>query len=116
MQHITLLTEFQSLRQKMVHLIDVPSAYKPNYANGARTTDSTRKATKPYQGIAMDYGFIVQKSKDSSRTARFAGLNGETCYILAVCHFCNELKGAPRVSKTAPTWLCHGSVPTFTGT
>jgi hypothetical protein len=68
----------------------------------ARTTDSTRKATAPFQGIAMDYGFIVQKSKDSSRTARFSGLNGETCYVLAVCHYCNELEGSPRVSKTPP--------------
>jgi hypothetical protein len=72
----------------------------------ARTHDSTRKATEPFQGIAMDFGFIVQKSNDPSRKARFAGLNGETCYILAVCHYCNELEGAPRVSKTPPvSWI-----------
>ena len=38
------------------------------------------------QGISIDFGFVVQKSKNQERFNRFVGLNGETCYCIITNH------------------------------
>jgi hypothetical protein len=75
----------------------------------ARSVDpssTTRKASLPYQGLSIDFGFVGQKSKNKSRAADFTGLNGETCYLLLADHATRELDGVSRVSKATPLdWL-----------
>jgi hypothetical protein len=47
--------------------------------NTSRGTGDTRKdATVPGQGISLDFGFIVQRSKGLARYEKLLGLNGET--------------------------------------
>jgi hypothetical protein len=62
----------------------------------------------------VDFGFIVQQSKDKERLARLQGMNGETCYCLIVDHFSGTLYGETFCSKAPPIdflnrWLArHG--------
>ena len=43
-------------------------------------TTTTMKATACYQGLSIDFGFMVQKSRDSERHRNLVGTNSETCY------------------------------------
>jgi hypothetical protein len=52
------------------------------------------KATQCNQGISIDFGFVVQSSKDSERVRRLSGLHGATFYVLLRDHFSNTLYGA----------------------
>jgi hypothetical protein len=71
-----------------------------------KSTSSTRKATQCNQGISLDFGFVVQSSKDSERVRRLSGLHGETCHVLLRDHFSNALYGAALRSKAPPIeWL-----------
>ena len=89
-------------------------------------TDS-RHATQCNQGLSIDFGFIVQKSKkgltsssmsstDTTRFERLRGLNGETCYCLIVDHFSGTLYGETFCSKAPPLdfinrWLAQHGLP-----
>ena len=66
-----------------------------------RKTDS-RRATHCYQGLSIDFGFVVQKSKNKQRLSRLTGLNGETCYVLITDHHSGALHGATFASKHPP--------------
>ncbi|KAI2492435.1 hypothetical protein MHU86_22115 [Fragilaria crotonensis] len=44
-------------------------------------TGTTMRATTCNQGLSIDFGFMVQKSRDSIRHNTLVGLNGETCYV-----------------------------------
>jgi GAG-pre-integrase domain len=43
------------------------------------------------QGISIDFGFMVQKSRDKQRHHNLIGINGETCYALITDHFSGRL-------------------------
>jgi hypothetical protein len=75
--------------------------------NDARGTGDTQKdVTVPGQGISLDFGFIVQRSKDLSRYVKFLGLNGETAYLLLADHKMDMLFGIATVGKSPPlAWL-----------
>ena len=71
-----------------------------------------KKATQCYQGLSIDFGFVVQKSKNKTRLDDLAGNHGETCYCLIVDHHSQTLYGRCFVSKSAPVqflkeWLAH---------
>ena len=65
-------------------------------------TDTRATATRPFQGLSLDFSFAGQASKDATRGESYTGFNGETCYILIADHHTEELFGSPRVSKAAP--------------
>jgi hypothetical protein len=69
----------------------------------ARAATTTRRATQCFQGISIDFGFIVQSSNaDSTRIKRLQGMHGETCYCLIVDHFSGMLFGQCFRSKAPP--------------
>ena len=68
----------------------------------------------------LDFGFMVQSSKNPDRMEHLSGLNGETCYILIADHYSRMLYGRTFRSKSPPVsylnaWLathgCAKSVP-----
>ena len=63
---------------------------------------STKKATRPWQGLSIDFAFTGQRSKNSDRTKFYQGLHGETCHVLIHDHFTGMLVGSSRLSKGAP--------------
>jgi hypothetical protein len=75
--------------------------------NAARGTGETRKdATVAGQGISLDFGFIVQRSKDISRYEKFLGLNGESSYLLLADHKTGVLFGITTIGKSPPlAWM-----------
>jgi hypothetical protein len=93
---------------------------KAKLHKAARSVADSRRATQCYQGISVDFGFIVQNSSaDSSRVKRLRGLNGETCYCLIVDHFSGMLFGQCFVSKAPPidflnSWLALYGLPVTT--
>jgi len=83
----------------------------------ARGTQDSRHVTQCFQGISVNFGFIVQRSADSSRLSQLRGLDGETCYCLLVCHYSGMLFGEPFRSKAPPIdflnrWLAKYGLPT----
>ena len=73
------------------------------HRSSSNPDNPTRTATLPYQGLSIDFGFIVQKSSaDSERVQRLQGLNGETCYCLIADHATGTLHGECFVSKAPP--------------
>jgi hypothetical protein len=85
---------------------DCPISLKAKLHKANKSTSSTRKATQCNQGISIDFGFVVQSSKDSERVRRLSGLHGETCYVLLRDHFSKTLYGAALRSKAPPIeWL-----------
>ena len=67
---------------------------------------STMRATVCNQGISVDFGFMVQKSRDSTRLSNLIGQNGETCYVLLTDHFSGRLYGKAFPTKAPPVdWL-----------
>ena len=68
--------------------------------------NSTRKATRPYQGLSIDFSFSGVRSKNKSRRTDYEGANGETSWILISDHFTRHLIGDTRLSKASPIhWL-----------
>ena len=82
-----------------------------------RGTESTRtRAEECAQGISIDFGFVVQRSSDSSRLSKYAGLYGQTCYCLITDHHTGMLWGDTFNSKTPPIdflnrWLVRFGLP-----
>jgi hypothetical protein len=62
----------------------------------------SRRATQCHQGLSVDFGFIVQGSKQSDRKKRLSGFNGEMCYCLIVDHFSGTLYGESFRTKAPP--------------
>jgi hypothetical protein len=79
----------------------------------ARGMESTRtRVTQPGQGIGVNFGFMVQKSKNLDHLERLSGLNGETCHCMIVDHCSGCLYGECFASKAPPLdflnrWLLH---------
>jgi hypothetical protein len=97
-----------------------PICAKAKLHKAARSVSDPRHATGSYQGISVDFGFIVQNSSaDSSRVKCLCGLNGETCYCLLVDHFSDMLFGQCFASKAPPldflnSWLALYGLPVDT--
>jgi hypothetical protein len=70
------------------------------------TGDTIKDATVSGQDISLDFGFIVQRSKDLSRFEKFLVLNGETANLLLADHKMDIFFGIATVGKSPPlTWL-----------
>jgi hypothetical protein len=101
-------------------LDNCPICIKAKLHKAARGVDSSRRATQCYQGLSVDFGFIVQNSSaDSARVKRLSGLHRETCYCLLVDHFSGMLFGQCFASKAPPleflnSWLALYGLPTST--
>ena len=68
--------------------------------------NSTRKATRPFQGLSIDFSFSGTKSKNKDQQKDYVGINGETSWILVSDHFSRMLIGDTRISKASPiNWL-----------
>ncbi|KAI2495082.1 hypothetical protein MHU86_19437 [Fragilaria crotonensis] len=77
-------------------------------------TKTTMRATECYQGVSIDFGFMVQKSRDSERHNNLVGLNGETCYVLLTDHYSGRLFGRAFATKAPPiewinSWLASNA-------
>jgi hypothetical protein len=95
--------KFTSTHDAMVNC-PVCLAAKMKYR--ARGSESTRKATRPFQGFSIDFAFAGQRSKDKNTAVNFVGCGGETSYILLAEHFTEKSCGATRISKVPPVaWL-----------
>jgi hypothetical protein len=69
-------------------------------------TGTTMRATTCNQGLSIDFGFMVQKSRDSVRHNTLVGLNGETCYVLLTDHFSGRIFGRAFPTKAPPVdWI-----------
>ena len=68
-------------------------------------TATTMRSTVCNQGISIDFGFMVQRSKNSkSQHTILVGINGETCYYALITdHYSGRLYGRAFASK-APQW------------
>lgn len=82
----------------------------------ARSKESSRRATQPKQGLGLDFGFMVQTSKDGKRMECLKGLNGETCYCLIIDHYSGRLYGECFATKAPPIdflnqWLLRHGLP-----
>ena len=69
-------------------------------------TETTMRATTCNQGLSIDFGFMVQKSRDSVRHNTLVGFNGETCYVLLTDHFSGRIFGRAFATKAPPVdWI-----------
>ncbi|KAI2496066.1 retrotransposon [Fragilaria crotonensis] len=70
------------------------------------STKTTMRATTCHQGLSIDFGFMVQKSRDTTRHTNLVGLNGETCYVLLTDHYSGRIHGRAFATKAPPVeWL-----------
>jgi hypothetical protein len=76
-------------------------------SRSARGTGNTRRdATILGQGISMDFGFIVQQSKEIELYKRFQGINGETAYLIVADNCTDVLWGITTSGKAPPiAWM-----------
>ena len=85
-----------------------------------RSTEDSNRATVAYQGLSVDFGFVVQKGSNEARHAQAVGLNGETCYCLIVDHHSKCVFSETFASKAPPIafltkWLSvRGAGPSVT--
>jgi len=63
---------------------------------------SSQWATQCFQGVSIDFGFMVQYSSNSEHVCQLTGLHGETCYCLITDHYSGMLHGAAFCSKAPP--------------
>eukprot|EP00957_Ditylum_brightwellii_P073726 5602411-Ditylum_brightwellii.AAC.1 len=49
--------------------------------------DTHKDAVMARQGLSLDWGFTVQKSKNQERTQKLASIDGSQSYILVVDHY-----------------------------
>jgi hypothetical protein len=83
-----------------------PTCISAKMTKTARNLDAPLNATMCNQHLSIDFGFIVQKSKDEKRMNSLAGRHGETCYVLITDHFSGKLYGHCQASKGPPLdWL-----------
>lgn len=67
---------------------------------------TTMRSTICNQGISIDFGFMVQRSKNTKRQHNLVGLNGETCYAMITDHYSGRIYGRAFASKAPPVeWL-----------
>jgi hypothetical protein len=80
-----------------------PICARAKLYKAARGTTISRRATTCFQGISIDFGFIVQTSNaDSTQVKKLQSMHGETCYCLLVDHYSGMLFGQCFRSKAPP--------------
>jgi hypothetical protein len=83
----------------------------------AHGLESTRtRPTQLGQGIGVDFGFMVEKSKNLDHLERLSVLNDETCYCLIVDHYSGRLYCECFASIAPPFdflnhWLLYHGLP-----
>jgi hypothetical protein len=127
-QHITILMELQNLRRKMVHSIDVPSVYKPNYAN---VHEEQIVLAKPPNLNVHKQQIVLAKPPNLIKallwTMASLNRNPKTPVVLLVSldsvekhatflqYVITAMNSKLPLASPRPH-LCHGSKPTFTET
>jgi hypothetical protein len=87
-------------------LDNCPTCIDAKLQKSNASTENSRIATQCFQGISIDFSFIIGKSRNSDRYTDNLGLNGETCYIHLVDHFSGMVFGKPFQTKAPPLqWL-----------
>jgi hypothetical protein len=72
----------------------------------AREHNISFEATTVGQGLAMDVGFMFQKSKNKNRVTHIMGINGDNVYCLLYDFYSEMLFGVTMRGKCIPlTWL-----------
>ena len=90
-----------------------PTCMAAKMRKSARGSESSSRATQCYQGISIDFGFIIQASKNSSRRKEKVGFNGETCYVLIADHHSGTLHGKAMKTKAPPLQYFHRWLSAF---
>jgi hypothetical protein len=67
-----------------------------------RNKESSQRANRPWQGIGIDFGFVVQSSKNMERVSTLSGLNGEKCFVLLTDHCTGTTHGQVFCNKEPP--------------
>jgi Reverse transcriptase (RNA-dependent DNA polymerase) len=93
-------------------LAGCPVCAEAKLTKSPRSTDDSRRATQCFQGLSIDFGFIVQQSSDTDRYHRYLGLNGESCYVLITDHFSGAVFGSALRSKAPPLDYLNGFLAT----
>ena len=75
-------------------------------------SNTTMRSTICNQWISIEFGFMVQRSRNTKRRHNLIGINGETCYALINDHFSGRLYGRAFASKASPVdwvknWLAN---------
>jgi len=65
-------------------------------------TGTTRKATRPFQGLSVDFSFLGMKSKNEERVRDYEGIHGETSWLLIKDLFSRFVAGSTHCSKAVP--------------
>ena len=101
----------------VVHELDnCPVCQKAKLTKAPRSKESSCQADVCYQGLSVDFGFIVQSSKDTKRFCHLQGYYGETCYVIITDHKSGTVFGDCFSSKAAPiafldNWLRKYGLP-----
>ncbi|KAI2508393.1 Retrotransposon gag protein [Fragilaria crotonensis] len=83
-----------------------PICLAPKLRKAPSGTGTTMRATTCNQGLSIDFGFMVQKSRNSIRHNTLVGLNGETCYVLLTDHYSGRIFGRAFATKAPPVdWI-----------
>ena len=77
------------------------------------STGTTKQASRPWQGFAIDLGFPGQSRKDSSAYTEFVGLHGEKCWLIIKDLFSGIVIGDTFKSKAAPLNTLRNFLATF---
>ena len=83
-----------------------PTCVQAKLTKSSAGPNSTQTATRPYQGLSIDFSFSGVQSKNKEGSKDFLGFNGESSWILVSDHFSRILHGTPCLSKACPVeWL-----------
>ena len=85
---------------------DVASACPPcilaKQNKASPSNHSIQTATKPHQGLSIDFSFSGQTSDNAADKRKYyEGFNGKTCWILVTDHFTGMKYGDTRTSKAS---------------
>jgi hypothetical protein len=97
------------------HIDGIPKIVNPPSVDGCDTwwackmrksargsVDTRCDATVLGQGVSMDFGFIVQQSKNVERFESFQGINGETAYLIVTDHCTDVLWASLLMGRPHP--------------
>ena len=90
-----------------------PTCMAAKMRKSARGQEDSRKATQCYQGLSIDFGFVVQSSKNTKRYRVNLGFNYETCYVVISDHYSGVLFGKAFKSKAPPIEYFHRWLSAF---
>jgi hypothetical protein len=82
-----------------------PTCLAAKMRKAASGSDSSKCAKQCYQGLSIDFGLIIQASKNSGQRKETVRCNGETCYVLIADHF--SAHGKAMKTKAPPLQYFH---------